>query len=195
VIDQSALRPGSEEIYKTGFVEDEEGYLYDCGFRDMLRGHGIDRDQINAAETLRAVVMAGKVVTHRFEENLAAKGITHPQFRTLMAVRYGPKGGLHMHNIAIWLGVTPRNVTAIVDALEGMGLVARVPDPADRRAFKVQLTAAGEDRSVAAFRINKQDQKDILGALTPEESKQLRHLTVKLIRAVKEPSAGKEVRR
>jgi DNA-binding MarR family transcriptional regulator len=194
VTDQAALRPGSEEIYKPRYVEDAEGYLYDCGFRDMIAGRGIDRDQVASAEALRAVVMAGKVVTQRFEEKLAALSITHPQFRTLMAVRYGPKSGLHMHRIAVWLGVTPRNVTAIVDALEGMGLVARVADPTDRRAFEVQLTAAGEDRTVAAMRVNKLDQKEVLGALTPEETKQLRHLTMKLIRAVKEPSAAREVR-
>ena len=193
-VNQAGLRPGSEDVYKPQFKEDAEGYLYDCGFRDMLTGRGIDRDQVAAAEALRAVVVAGKVVTQRFEENLAAQGITHPQFRTLMAITYGSPNGIHMHRIAVWLGVTPRNVTAIVDALEGMGLVIRVADPADRRAFKVQLTPAGEERAHAALRINKADQKEVLGALTQEETKQLRHLSMKLIRAVKEPAAAKEVR-
>ncbi|HEY8740222.1 MAG TPA: MarR family transcriptional regulator [Candidatus Dormibacteraeota bacterium] len=194
VTDEAALRPGSEDIYRPRFVEDDEGYLYDCGFRDMLTGRGIDRDQVAAAEALRAVVIAGKVVTQRFEETLVKHGLTHPQFRTLMAIRYGAETGLHMHSIAIWLGVTPRNVTAIVDALEALGLVTRVPDPADRRAFKVKLTALGEERSVAAMRVNKADQRAVLGTLTTEETKQLRHLTMKLIRAVKEPEAAKEVR-
>lgn len=193
-IDHAALRPTADEIYKPQFMEDAQGYLFDCGFRDMLKGRGIDRDQVAAAEALRAVVVAGKVVTQRFEENLGAHGVTHPQFRTMMAIRYGSRDGIQMHSIAVWLGVTPRNVTAIVDALEGMGLVTRVPDPTDRRAFKVRLTAAGEDRASAALKVNKVDQKEVLGALTPEETKQLRHLSMKLIRAVKEPAAAKEVR-
>ncbi|MGI8608480.1 MAG: MarR family winged helix-turn-helix transcriptional regulator [Candidatus Dormibacteria bacterium] len=193
-VEQSALRPASDEIFKPRFVEDADGYLYDCGFRDMLTGRGVDRDQVDAAEALRSVVMAGKVVSQSFEENLVAQGITHPQFRTLMALRYGTNDGVHMHRIAVWLGVTPRNVTGIVDALEDMGLVTRVPDPADRRAFKVRMTASGEDRAAAALKVNKADQKQVLGALTPQETKQLRHLCMKLIRAVKEPASGKEVR-
>jgi DNA-binding MarR family transcriptional regulator len=189
-----SLRPLADEVYKPQYTEDADGYLYDCGFRDMLQARGIDRAQVADAEALRSVVMAGKIVTQRFEENLAGLGITHPQFRTMMALRYGSEGGVHMHRIAAWLGVTPRNVTAIVDALEGMGLVTRLPDPQDRRAFKVQMTAAGEERSVAAFRINKKDQGEVLGALSEEEKKQLRHLCMKLIRAVKDPDAPREVK-
>ncbi|MFN2466228.1 MAG: MarR family winged helix-turn-helix transcriptional regulator [Candidatus Dormibacteria bacterium] len=186
--------PRPEDSYKDQYQEDSDGYLFDCGFRDMLRAKGTDRAQVADAEALRSVVMAGKIVSARFEENLGALGITHPQFRTMMALRYGAENGIQMHRIAAWLGVTPRNVTAIVDALEGMGLVARVPDPEDRRAFKVRLTAAGEERSVDAFRVNRSDQRQVLGALTEEEKKQLRHLCVKLIRAVKDPGAAKEVR-
>ncbi|MDQ6749112.1 MAG: MarR family transcriptional regulator [Candidatus Dormibacteraeota bacterium] len=191
----SSTRPATDEGYKPRFVEDADGYLYDCGFRDMLQGRGIDRAQVADAEALRSVVVAGKVVSQRFEENLAQLDITHPQFRTLMAIRYGAESGIHMHRIAVWLGVTPRNVTAIVDALEGMGLVTRVADPQDRRAFKVQLTPAGEERAIAATRINKLDQKEVLGTLSPEEKKQLRHLCMKLIRAVKEPLEAREVSR
>ena len=192
--DHGPVHSVPEEIDKPRFVEDDEGYLYDCGFRDMLTRKGIDRDQLDAAEALRSVVLAGKVVSHSFEETLAAQGITHAQFRTLMAVRYGPQDGLHMHRIALWLGVTPRNVTGIVDALEGQGLVARVADPTDRRAFKVRMTPTGESRADAALKVNKVDQKQVLGALTPEETKQLRHLCMKLIRAVKEPAAAREVK-
>jgi DNA-binding MarR family transcriptional regulator len=191
---EPALRAGSEELYKARFQEDADGYLFDCGFREMLTGRGIDRVQVADAEALRSVVFAGKVVSQRFDENLDALGISHPQFRTLMAIRYGSEDGIQMHHIAHWLGVTPRNVTAIVDALEAMGLVTRVSDPDDRRAFKVRMTAAGVAKGVAAMRINKADQKDVLGALSTEEKKQLRHLCMKLIRAVKEPAAGREVR-
>ncbi len=41
------------------------------------------------------------------------------------------------------LGVTPRAVTSLVDALEGEGLVRRAPHPKDRRATCVELTAEG----------------------------------------------------
>lgn len=41
------------------------------------------------------------------------------------------------------LGVTPRNVTALVDALIDTGFVTRTPHPTDRRAVLVALSAAG----------------------------------------------------
>lgn len=42
------------------------------------------------------------------------------------------------------LGVTARNVTGLVDALQRDGLVERLPYPNDRRAVLVRLTPAGE---------------------------------------------------
>jgi DNA-binding MarR family transcriptional regulator len=41
------------------------------------------------------------------------------------------------------LGVTPRNVTTLVDGLEAEGLVRRAAHPTDRRATVVELTARG----------------------------------------------------
>ena len=42
------------------------------------------------------------------------------------------------------LGVTPRNITKLVDGLESEGLVRREADPGDRRATIVGLTPDGE---------------------------------------------------
>ena len=43
--------------------------------------------------------------------------------------------------LAQLLGVSPRNITGLVDALEGTGHVRRTPHPTDRRAVLVELTA------------------------------------------------------
>jgi DNA-binding MarR family transcriptional regulator len=45
--------------------------------------------------------------------------------------------------IASAIGVTARNVTALVDGLEESGFVRRAPHPDDRRALLVQLTDQG----------------------------------------------------
>ena len=171
------------------FEEDAEGYLYDPAFRSYISKR-LKGTQLESAEALRAVALAGKKVFATFEANLVQVGLTHAQFRTLMAVRYGAgaEAGVQMSHIAAWLGVTPRNVTGIVDALEAMGLVSRVSDPRDRRAFMVQLTAAGDERAAAALRVNEADQKRVFGALSGEEKKQLRHLCMKLVRSAEEPA-------
>lgn len=54
-------------------------------------------------------------------------------------------GPLAQHAIADALDVSPRNITALVDALESAGYVTRVPHPTDRRARLVGLTATGEE--------------------------------------------------
>ena len=171
------------------FAEDGQGYLFDCAFRKFI-SQRLKGAQLDNAEALRAVALAGKKVAHTFESNLVQVGLTHAQFKTLMAVRYGSGevGGVQMNHIASWLGVTPRNVTAIVDALEAMGLVARAADPRDRRAFIVKLTPEGGERATAALSVNDAHQKRILGALTMEERKQLRHLCMKLVRSAEEPA-------
>jgi DNA-binding MarR family transcriptional regulator len=46
--------------------------------------------------------------------------------------------------LAEHLRVAPRSVTDVVDALEARGLVERRPDPTDRRATVLALTASGQ---------------------------------------------------
>jgi DNA-binding MarR family transcriptional regulator len=68
--------------------------------------------------------------------------------RAAVLVTLHREGNLTSVDLAKRLEVTPRNVTALVDALEGQGLVTRQPHPGDRRAQFVALTRTG--RTVAA---------------------------------------------
>jgi DNA-binding MarR family transcriptional regulator len=49
-------------------------------------------------------------------------------------------GPRKMADLAGSLGVTPRNVTALVDALEAEQLVRREPHPTDRRITMIEIT-------------------------------------------------------
>ena len=48
-----------------------------------------------------------------------------------------------MRDLGVQLGVSPRNMTAMVDAMEDPQLVVRRPHPTDRRATLVELSPAG----------------------------------------------------
>ena len=50
-----------------------------------------------------------------------------------------------MSDVAEVLGVTPRNITALVDGLEEEGMVRRVAHPSDRRATLIELTDSAPD--------------------------------------------------
>ena len=49
-------------------------------------------------------------------------------------------GPRKMADLADSLGVTPRNVTALVDALEAERMVQRAPHPTDRRVTIIEIT-------------------------------------------------------
>jgi|tagenome__1003787_1003787.scaffolds.fasta_scaffold20186581_1 DNA-binding MarR family transcriptional regulator len=63
------------------------------------------------------------------------------QLRALMVV--AASGGMSSNELAGALGVGATTVTGIVDRLERRGLTARLPDPADRRVRRVELTDEG----------------------------------------------------
>ena len=68
--------------------------------------------------------------------------MTYARMRLLGALHC--KGPQIMSSISDELGVTRRNVTALVDALEKEGLVRRKPHPTDRRATVIEMTEKGE---------------------------------------------------
>jgi DNA-binding MarR family transcriptional regulator len=68
---------------------------------------------------------------------------TLPRF-DLMAQLERCREGLKMGELSKRLMVTGGNVTGITDLLEKEGLVARVIDSLDRRAFRVKLTPSGQ---------------------------------------------------
>src|SRR5690606_5090647 len=68
---------------------------------------------------------------------------TLPRFDLMSQLARHPEG-LKMGELSRLLMVTGGNVTTIVDQLEGEGLVERLDEPADRRAFRIHLTKAGE---------------------------------------------------
>lgn len=72
--------------------------------------------------------------------------LSMPRARLLLAVAAGSldETSTRMSDIALDVGVTARTITTMVDALEREGLVARMPDPLDRRAISLRLTEAGE---------------------------------------------------
>jgi len=77
--------------------------------------------------------------------------ITLPRF-DLMAQLERVPGGLKMGELSKRMMVTGGNVTGITDMLEQEGLVERVDDPDDRRAWRVKLTPAGRRAFVTMAR-------------------------------------------
>ena len=105
--------------------------------------------------------------------------VTLPRF-DLMAQLYKHAEGLKMGELSQRLMVTGGNVTGIADQLSREGLVAREPDPNDRRAWRISLTPDG--RKVFA-RMAAQHEHWVIaltGGLSDEERGQLFRLLGRL---------------
>jgi DNA-binding MarR family transcriptional regulator len=79
----------------------------------------------------------------RHRELLAEFNLTPAQFDVLSHLANQP--GQHQQELADGLLVTKGNVCGLLDRLEQAGLVERTPDPEDRRANLLRLTAAGRE--------------------------------------------------
>jgi len=74
------------------------------------------------------------------------------------------------------LGVDRTTMVGLLDSLEDNGLVARQPDPADRRRNVVALTPAGRKALKRAKAASDEAERALLADLSPTEAKQLREL-------------------
>ncbi len=77
-----------------------------------------------------------------FDRRAVGLGVTRAQWKVLFRLERRP--GLRQIELADMLDIEPITLSRIVDRLEEGGLVERKPDPADRRAWRLHVTAKAE---------------------------------------------------
>jgi len=87
------------------------------------------------------LMTAARAMRRSFGEAMAQWDITPGQSRALRIVV--EHGSVRLSVLADHLRIAPRSATEVVDALEARSLVAREPDPDDRRATCVVPTRDG----------------------------------------------------
>jgi DNA-binding MarR family transcriptional regulator len=89
-----------------------------------------------------------------------------------------------MRDLGTRLGLSPRNMTAVVDGLEEAGLVARRPHPTDRRATLVESAGgAAEAERELGPRLNAM--AELFASLTPSEREQFSAILTRLTEAMR----------
>lgn len=81
---------------------------------------------------------------------LKDRGLGYAWMHALGALHCGEEPVM-MSDLGEDLGVTPRNVTKLVDELEAESLVRRRPHPSDRRATLIELTQKGRERITEGY--------------------------------------------
>jgi MarR family transcriptional regulator for hemolysin len=79
------------------------------------------------------------VLRKAFDRLAVGLGVTRAQWKVLFRLERQP--GLRQIELADMLDIEPITLSRIVDRLEEGGLVERVADPADRRAWRLHVTA------------------------------------------------------
>ena len=126
-----------------------------------------------------------RAVRTRLREQFAT---TLPRFDLMAQLERHPEG-LKMNELSRLLMVTGGNVTAIVDQLEKEGLVERLDEPDDRRAFRIRLTRGGEKSFAEMARQHEQWVVELLGGLSRREQEELLKLLAKLKQHAMEAAA------
>lgn len=103
---------------------------------------------------------------------LAPLGLTPAQARALRLITRSEQP-LRMAELAGLLGVVPRSVTSVIDALEQAELVHREVDPANRRAILVHLSDGGRAVWERMRQARRQAADDLLAPLSPQQRNRL----------------------
>ena len=124
---------------------------------------------------LRLLSCTGQI-ENRIRQRLQSRfNTTLPRFDLMAQLERVPEG-LKMSELSKRLMVTGGNVTGITDGLEREGLVVREMDPADRRVYRVKLTAEGARQFQRMAVEHEQWQNDFFSVLSSRQRKQLLEL-------------------
>jgi DNA-binding MarR family transcriptional regulator len=77
-----------------------------------------------------------------FDRRAVGMGVTRAQWKLLFRLERNP--GLRQIELADMLDIEPITLSRIVDRLEEAGLVERLADPSDRRAWRLHVTAKAQ---------------------------------------------------
>ncbi len=89
-------------------------------------------------------------------------------------------GELRLSTLAEHLRIVPRSATEVADDLQRAGLVERRPDPADRRAVLVVLTAEGERTAQAIQAARQAEGAQFFAALDATDRADIARVLAKL---------------
>lgn len=112
----------------------------------------------------RALFAAAEQVQSRFEDGLAASGLSLSKLGVLgHLVDQGQP--IPLSRLAGKMSCVKSNITQLIDKLESDGLVERVYDPADRRSVLAAITALGREKYAEGSALIRQIETEVFGGI------------------------------
>jgi len=139
---------------------------------------GPDADPRAVADCMQLLRVAKRVLGY-FYDHFTAHGISPGKYSVLCEL-LAADAPMAPSSLAERIGVSRPTITGLLDGLCTQELVARVPDPDDRRRMSVELTSAGRKFMRALLPVQFALMADVTGTLTETERRQLRRILTKL---------------
>jgi len=121
-----------------------------------------------------------RLMRRRFDQRISEYGFTQTQWRAILVLSANP--GASQKAIAELLEIQPISLARLMDRMEAGGWVERHPDPNDRRAVKLFLTA----KAAPILGIASECSKDVMATATKGMSKSQRQELLSLLVIVKD---------
>lgn len=143
-------------------------------------------DPLELAEAVESFLAS---FMHWARARVSLSGTSYSRMRLLYELHCdGPQ---KMADLADGLGVTPRNVTALVDGLEAEGLVRRRDHPTDRRVTMIELTGDAPDAG-DLFETYRASVAQLFATLSPEDRRDYLRLTRQLDASLRSGAAAEQ---
>ena len=113
-----------------------------------------------------------------FLQRLAPSKLRPVDFSVLMLLK--SNSDVTQKRLSRAISVSPPNLAVLLDKLEARGLIARVPNPADKRSQMLHLTASGRELVTRAEKIVNRLELDATSVLSDAERGQLIGLLQKI---------------
>ena len=133
----------------------------------------------DAYALIQALLHAGKHVEMQLDAALAPTGLSAAKWNALRHLM-AADGQLQLGQLAAKLACVKSNATQLVDRLEAEGLVCRLPDPADRRRTRAEITDAGRQAFVQGQEVVVAFEQTLLESFAPDEQFALHRLLTRL---------------
>ena len=127
-------------------------------------------------ELMRTIHCIMRATRHILEPH-ALRGPVVPMLRFILE---SGQEGVRLSDVAEEMDVSPAHITRLIDRMEEKGLVQRQPDPDDRRALRVVLTAEGQALEERVRPVMAEFSNHLLSALKVSEQAQLREYLQRL---------------
>jgi DNA-binding MarR family transcriptional regulator len=129
------------------------------------RTSSVNTEATQASSTvLFDVWLTARLVITMLDEALAGTGLGAEDFAVYSVLRKA--GEISPTELARWMSAPATTVSSYIKRLEARKHVRRVPNPDDRRSYRLRLTKAGERAHAAAGRLFIPTQEGVENAMT-----------------------------